>query len=364
MKKKTRPQAKAKPKPKSKPKAKPPAKGKPKPRPTPAPKPRPGGGGGGSAVPGPIQHVVFLIKENHCFDNYFGTFPGANGAKLPHAPNPPTQDPNHTHAHWLTRKQTATALQYVEADTPAYFSYARQFTLCDNYYTDVAGPSTPNHLMLIAGDSPVIDNPHSGYRGGPIGQLYNLPSLPASLDQAKLTWANYNGYAFQYIKSLAGRQKLPQQQFATDAAAGKLPNVSWVYADHLESEHPLDNVTHGMQWTVNQVNAIVKGGLWPSTAIFITWDDWGGWLDHVDPPNVESWPADGTQFRYGSRVGCLVLSPFAKSGFISKVLHSHVSLLKFCATQFNLPPVNQRVAQSDGMTDCFDFTQKPLPPPK
>jgi len=122
MKKKTRPQAKAKPKPKSKPKAKPPAKGKPKPRPTPAPKPRPGGGGGGSAVPGPIQHVVFLIKENHCFDNYFGTFPGANGAKLPHAPNPPTQDPNHTHAHWLTRKQTATALQYVEADTPAYFS--------------------------------------------------------------------------------------------------------------------------------------------------------------------------------------------------------------------------------------------------
>jgi phospholipase C len=84
----------------------------------------------------------------------------------------------------------------------------------------------------------------------------------------------------------------------------------------------------------------------------------------VDPPNVQPWPADGTQFRYGSRVGCLVLSPFAKSGFISKMLHSHVSLLKFCATQFNLPPVNQRVAQSDGMTDCFDFTQKPLPSPK
>ena len=364
MKKKARPRAKPKPRAKSKPKAKPPAKAKRKPRPKPAPKPRPGGGGGGGAVPGPIQHVVFFIKENHCFDNYFGTFPGANGAKLPRAPNPPTQDPNHTHGHWLTRKQTATALQYVEADIPAYFSYARQFTLCDNYYTDVAGPSTPNHLMLIAGDSPLINNPHSGYRGGPNGPLFNLPSLPDSLDQAKLTWANYNGYAFQYIKGLAGKQKFPQQQFATDAAAGKLPNVSWAYADHPESEHPLGNVTHGMQWTVNQVNAIVQGGLWPSTAIFITWDDWGGWLDHVDPPNVQSWPADGTQFRYGSRVGCLVLSPFAKSGFISKILHSHVSLLKFCATQFRLPPVNPRVAQSDGMTDCFDFSQKPLPPPK
>jgi phospholipase C len=373
MKKKARPRAKVKPKAKPKPKARPHPKPKPKPRPKPVPKPGPppkppkpgpGGGGGGGGVPGPIQHVVFFIKENHCFDNYFGTFPGANGAKLPHAPNPPTQDPNHQHGHWLTRKTTAVAQQYLEADIPAYFSYARQFTLCDNYYTDVTGPSTPNHLMLIAGDSPLIDNPHSGYRGGPNGPLFNLPSLPASLDQAKLTWANYNGYAFQYIKGLAGKQKFPQQQFATDAAAGKLPNVSWVYADHLESEHPLGNVTHGMQWTVNQVNAIVQGGLWPSTAIFITWDDWGGWLDHVDPPNVQSWPADGTQFRYGSRVGCLVLSPFAKSGFISRTLHSHVSLLKFCATQFNLPPVNQRVAQSDGMTDCFDFTQKPLPSPK
>jgi phospholipase C len=366
MKKKARPRAKAKPKAKPKPKPRPKPAPKPAPRPKPPkpPKPVPGGGGGGGGVPGPIQHVVLLIKENHGFDNYFGTFPGANGAKLAHAPNPPTQDPNHTHGHWLTRKQTAVAQQYVEADIPTYFSYARQFTLCDNYYTDVTGPSTPNHLMLIAGDSPIIDNPHSGYRGGPNAPLFNLPSLPANLDQAKLTWANYNGYAFQYIKGLAGKQKFPQQQFAIDAAAGKLPNVSWVYADHLESEHPLDNVTHGMQWTVNQVNAIVKGGLWPSTAIFITWDDWGGWLDHVDPPNVESWPADGTQFRYGTRVGCLVLSPFAKAGFISKTLHSHVSLLKFCATQFKLPPVNQRVAQSDGMTDCFDFTQKPLPPPK
>src|SRR5258708_15065173 len=97
-----------------------------------------------------------------------------------------------------------------------------------------------------------------------------------------------------------------------------------------------------MQWTVNQVNAIVKGGLWPSTAIFITWDDWGGWLDHVDPPNVESWPADGTQFRYGSRVRCLVLSPLSKSGFISKMLHPPPSPLQFCATQVSPAPVKQR----------------------
>ncbi len=303
----------------------------------------------------PIQHVVVIFKENHTFDNYFGTFPGANGATMAHSPNPPARDPDHRHKAWLNRAQGAVREQFIESDIPAYFAYARQFTLCDNYFTDVAGPSTPNHLMLLTADSPVIDNPS----GKPV---YDLPSLPASLDAAGLAWANYGGYAFGMIKALAGHRQHSSDQFAKDAAAGKLPAVSWVYAPQGFSEHPVDNVTNGMQWSVDQVNALVKGGLWPQTAIFITWDDWGGWYDHVNPPEVEKW-TDGTQFRYGSRVGCLVLSPYAKSGYISKVLHSHVSLMKFCETTFKLPSLNARDAAADGMSDCFDFTQAPLPPP-
>ncbi len=321
---------------------------------------------------GVIEHVVLVIKENHSFDNYFGTFPGVDGATMQRSPNPPPKDPAHRHAAWLTRKTTAARQQFVEQDIPAYFAYARQFTLCDHYFTDVAGPSTPNHLMLIAADSPVIDNPHQ-YRLPAGAQPFNLKSLPASLEKVQLTWGNYGGYAFDFIRDLRGKAKLKSEQFKTDAAAGKLPTVSWVYAPHDASEHPPDpkdqpdpligNVTHGMQWTVEQVNAIVQGGLWPKTAIFITWDDWGGWSDHVDPPDVEQWKADGTQFRYGSRVGCLVLSPFARSGYISRVLHSHVSLLKFCETTLGLPPLNQRDAKADDMSDCFDFTRQAVPPP-
>jgi phospholipase C len=318
------------------------------------------------ASQGPIQHVVVIFKENHTFDNYFGTLPGANGAMMAHAPNPPTHDPDHRHKAWLNRTTGAVREQYLESDIPVYFAYARQFTLCDNYFTDVAGPSTPNHLMVLAADSPVIDNPS----GNPV---YDLPSLPASLDAAGLTWGNYGGYAFAYIKALAGRPQQSSDQFAKDAAARRLPAVSWVYAPQAFSEHPPDppdqganppvgNVTNGMQWTVDQINAIVQGGLWPLTAIFVTWDDWGGWYDHVDPPEVEKW-TDGTQFRYGSRVGCLVLSPYAKNGYISKVLHSHVSLVKFCETTFGLPFLNSRDKAADDMSDCFDFTQKPLPPP-
>jgi phospholipase C len=316
---------------------------------------------------GPIQHVVILFKENHAFDNYFGTFPGATGATMQHSANPPTRDPDHTHKGWLNRATGSVRQQFLESDIPSYFAYARQFSLCDNYFTDVAGPSTPNHLMLLTADSPIIDNPS----GNPV---YDLPSLPASLDAAGLTWSNYGGYAFGLIKALAKRPQLASDQFAKDAAAGKLPAVSWVYAPHALSEHPSDpqdkganppvgNVTNGMAWTVSQVNAIVQGGLWPQIAIFITWDDWGGWYDHVDPPQVEKW-TDGTQFRYGTRVGCLVLSPYAKAGYISKILHSHVSLVRFCETTFGLPALNARDGAADDMSDCFDFRQKPAPAPR
>jgi phospholipase C len=319
----------------------------------------------------PIKHVVIIVKENHGYDNYFGAFPGGNGVTMARSPNPPPKDPNHRHAAWLTRDTTAPRVQFPQADIPHYWSYASQFTICDNYFTDVAGPSTPNHLMLIMADSKLVDNPSRNYRKNPGPPLFDAPSLPSQLDAAGLTWGNYNGYAFEFIKHTAGK-KLPWQQFAKDAAAGKLPSVSWLYADGLLSEHPADtpaeraagngNVTKGMQWTVDQVNAIVAAKLWPQVAIFITWDDWGGWWDHATPPEVEKW-TDGTQFRYGGRVGCLVLSPFARKGHVSKALHSHVSLVKFCETNFGLPSLNARTAAADGMTDCFDLSQAPLPPP-
>jgi phospholipase C len=107
---------------------------------------------------------------------------------------------------------------------------------------------------------------------------------------------------------------------------------------------------------------VVAAGLWPQVAIFVAWDCWGGWWDHVTPPEVEKW-TDGTQFRYGGRIGCIVLSPYAKKGFVSHAMHSNISLLKFCENNFGLPSLNARTATADGMEDCFDLTQSPLPPP-
>src|SRR5712664_3210801 len=103
-----------------------------------------------------------------------------------------------------------------------------------------------------------------------------------------------------------------------------------------------------------QVNVLVTGGIWLKTVVFITCDDWGGWYDHVNPPKVETWTRPdpqpsykGTQFRYGSRVGCIVMSPYARQGYVSKTLHSHVSLVKFCESIFGLSPLNNRDRNAD-----------------
>ena len=326
-----------------------------------------------------IEHVVIIVKENHTFDNYFGSYPGADGKRLGHADNPPPTDPRHDHRTWMQRGSDARfQVQYVKSDIPGYFAYAQQFTLCDNYFSEVAGPSTPNHLMLICADAPIINNPAHHYNPRP-GDGYELSSLPLQLEKAGFSWGNYGGYAFHYIKELAGHTcNHTRDLFAQHAAAGRLPAVSWVYGDGRPdlSEHPTQDVTDGMQWTVEQVRAIVTGSLWPKTAIFITWDDWGGWYDHVDPPVVETWnparaqqPTDsfpefkGQPFRYGSRVPCLAMGPFAKPGYVSKQLNSHVSLGRFCQINFGLPALGERDAASNAMSDCFDATQPPNPPP-
>ncbi len=326
----------------------------------------------------PIEHVVIIVKENHTFDNYFGTFPGVDGTRLAAAQNPPPSDPDHRHETWMARtSETQYMVQYGEHDIPAYFDYARRFTLCDRYFSEVAGPSTPNHLMLICADSPLIDNPAHHYRPTPLDR-YQLPSLPMELEKHGLTWGSYGSYAFRYVADLASHPgNHSRSLFAKYAAEGNLPTVSWVYGDGRpsETEHPTENITDGMHWTAQQVEAIIAGGLWDKTAIFITWDDWGGWFDHVTPPVKETWDPRhaqrsvdahpefaGKPFRWGSRVPCLALGPYAKPGHVSHQENSHVSLLKFCETIFGLDPLTDRDAASNGMSDCFDFNQAILPP--
>jgi phospholipase C len=325
-----------------------------------------------------IEHVVIIVKENHTFDNYFGSYGGgADGEALPQAPDPPPWDPDHKHQTWMKRSEdTRYRVQYRHDDIKGYFDLARRFTLCDRYFSEVAGPSTPNHLMLVCADAPIINNPRHHYRPTP-SDVYRMPSLPTALEKKGLTWGNYGGYAFQYIAELKGHPgNHGRDVFLSDLRNDDLKNVSWVYGDGKPdlSEHPKQVVTDGMQWTVDLVHAVAVSGMWDRTALFVTWDDWGGWYDHVQPPVKETWDSrkaqrpddanpqfDGEPFRWGSRVPCLVVSPWARSGYVSHQENSHVSILKFVESVFGLDALTPRDGASNGMSDCFDFSQAPLP---
>jgi len=339
-----------------------------------------------AAPASPIEHVVLIVKENHTFDNYFGTFPGAAGATLGRAVDPEEPDPPHDHHAWLQRNDPpprgAVRLQYGRSDIPAYWAYAQQYVLCDNYFTEIASQSEPNHLVLITGGTPLIDNatPQRNYQPQP---PFAVNSLPALLKAAGHQWRAYSddpmATYFRHIKELAGDPwNVQGAQFDRDAASGTLPAVSWLYAPGPLSEHPAPadhapNISRGCLWTAARVAAIASGPLWPKTAIFITWDDFGGHFDHVAPPNVLQWTKagppgyQGSQFRYGNRVPCLVVSPYANKG-VNSTFHSHVSLVKFCLRNFGLPPLGAFDAipgdRSDDMWDCFNFAAPPrLAPP-
>lgn len=342
-----------------------------------SPNPRKMGSAGAPASP--IEHVVIIVKENHTFDNYFGTFPGAAGATEPHAADPETSDPPHDHHAWLRRDDPgpggAHRLQYLKADIPAYWALAQQYTLCDQYFTEIASQSEPNHLVLIAGTTPLIDNSsaHRTYQPQP---PYDINSLPSALKAAGRDWRAYSddklASYFRNIQALANDPwNVTGSQFDQDVARGFLPAVSWMYAPGNLSEHPGNstaNVGPGTAWTAARVTAAAKSALWPKMAILITWDDWGGWYDHIAPPNVMQWkgggPAgyQGSQFRYGSRVPCLVVSPYAKVG-IDSTFHSHISIVKFCLRNFALPSLGGFDAlpgdKSDNMWGCFDFAAPP-----
>ena len=148
----------------------------------------------------------------------------------------------------------------------------------------------------------------------------------------------------------------------TDIMNGNLATVSWVIPNGLESDHALSNDGSGPSYVASIVNAIGNSAYWSNTAIILTWDDWGGWYDHVAPQvlggsNCTQW---GCGYVYGFRVPMIVISPYAKPAYISKVTHDFGSILKFLETTYNLPSLGYADAPADDLSDCFNFNQTPL----
>lgn len=365
-----------------------------------------------------IDHIVFVVKENRTFDNYFGTFPGADGATagqistgatlpLGHMPDRLPRDIGHSFQDATTaidggkmdrfdlipggneRNDYLGYTQFVAADIPNYWRYAEAFTLADRMFSSLTGPSFPNHLYTVGAQSGgAINNPTSQSIWGcdaddtakvqvldPQGKItttypcFDFQTVADALEAVHVPWRYYApikgqpGYiwsaldAIRHIRlgALWSQRVVPYRQFVADAQAGQLPAVSWLIADSAESEHPPASVCAGENWTVQQLNAIMQSAAWDSTAIFVTWDDFGGFYDHVAPSVVD-------RFGLGPRVPLLIISPFAREGVVSHTPYEFSSVLRFIEDRYGLAPLTDRDATAGNLLDAFDFTQAPAPP--
>jgi len=277
------------------------------------------------------------------------------------------------------------------ADVDPYFQLAEQYTFADRMFQTNQGPSFPAHQFIISGTSaPTADsnlfaaeNPGgvanasnntgctapsqefvgmidpSGSESQRLYPCFDHPTLVDLLDSRGISWRYYTPSAGSIwtgpnaIQHLRFGQDwdnvvLHPTQILTDIANGQLANVSWVMPSGRSSDHPLSNDGSGPSWVASIVNAIGNSQYWDNTVIFITWDDWGGWYDHVAPTVINS-------YEYGFRVPLIVVSPFARQGYVSHVTHDFGSILKFTEELYHLDSLGYADALADDLSDCFDY---------
>ncbi len=308
---------------------------------------------------------------------------------------------------------------YVQAsDVGPYFQLAEQYAFGDRMFQTNQGPSFPAHQFIISGTSApsadsksfiaenaggvpnadgmtgciappaefvsVIDS--AGQETSKIYPCADHPALTDELNAQNISWRYYTPTAGSLwtgpnaIQHLCGPNNQPPNatactgpdwvnnvilndtQVLTDIAGSKLSQVSWVIPRGANSDHAGSVANKGgPSWVASVVNAIGNSSYWANTAIVITWDDWGGWYDHVPPMklinNRTNW---GSGYVYGFRVPLIVVSPYARAGYISHTNHDFGSILNLIERSFSLPSLGYADAYADDLSDCFNFSQTPL----
>jgi len=304
--------------------------------------------------------------------------------------------------------------KYVDpSDVQPYFALAEQYTFGDRMFQTNEGPSFPAHQFIIAGTSaptatsflfaaenpptkytntgcisplketvPMIDAAGSETSQAPEYPCFEHPTLSDLLQINGVTWRYYTPSAGSIwtgpvaIEHICQQQTIggtltctgpdwpnviiPQSQVLQDIANGQLAQVTWIIPGGLDSDHAFSNDGSGPSWVASIVNAIGNSEYWANTAIIITWDDWGGWYDHVAPKVINDGVSWGSGYVYGFRVPLIVVSPYAKAAYISHVTHDFGSILKFIETTFKLPALGYADTPADDLSDCFNLTQTPL----
>lgn len=343
----------------------------------------------------PIRHIVVVVQENHSFDSYFGRlhasgqpdaealparFTNTDGSFVlaPHAATSTCLDvdPPHqwhdAHLAWngghmdgFGRNGGSGAFTYYDAPLmPFYYWLASTYTIADRYFAAVLGGTWANRDYLYAATSRGVFDSFSR-------PIPDIPTIFDALSSGGVTWGVYtDGEPFQDTLGWdRGHGSVYTfEQFVNQAAAGTLPSVAFVdppaFSDQDEHPSEVGDLGKGQDWSRQVYQAVVASPLWPQTAMLLTWDEWGGFFDHVPPPPACVPSPDQPDFdRLGFRVGLIVVSPWARPHAVSHVPHSHTSITRLIELVYDLPALTDRDANSDALLDMFDFTWPNLAAP-
>jgi phospholipase C len=373
----------------------------------------PADGLGAEPVPStPIRHFIFLMQENHTFDNYFGTYPGVDGippgtclpvdlldsqneecvapfhisdrksANLDHSRRTFTLQYNDGRMDGFVyainqRNQNGVIAMgyYDDRDLPYYWNIADEYVLFDHFFSSAHSGSSTNHMYSVAGVPGVGRTPTKGYGNG-------ITTIFDRLEERGISWKfyvqNYDpSITYRNLPSDANRAsqvvwvpllnfdrflddpKLNSHivdlgEYFTDLKNGTLPSVAYIVPSGA-SEHPPGSLLAGQRFVRKLIQALMSSEAWSSSAFMWTYDDWGGWYDHMPPPQVDT---EG----YGFRVPALLVSPYARRGYIDSSQLDFTSALKFIEDNWNVDPLAARDTVARSIITAFDFSQPPRKP--
>lgn len=352
----------------------------------------------------PIEHFIILMQENRSFDHYFGHMTGVDGtpatASNPRPDGTPvapyhlatycTEDTNHewggSHTQWnggandgfvVTNEPNGERAMgyYDETDLPFYYDLYSTFAMSDHHFCSVLGPTWVNRNFFMAGTS-------FGVTTNIAVPAAVLPTdgsnyvLPQQLDMAGVDWSIYYASApFMYgtfptwsFERPNRRHFKPFDQFFADVDAGTLAPVAWVdptwdWAGGVDAtdEHPHANIQRGQEWVREIITRVMASPLWDRTALVLTYDEHGGFYDHVSPPAAcvpdALEPAGGEHFdRLGFRVPLVVVSPWSRPHYVSSQVTDLTSIVRLVEARYLLPALTARDANAWPLLDMFDFT--------
>jgi phospholipase C len=367
----------------------------------------------------PIKHIVIIVRENHSFDNLFGRFPRADGTiyarrgkqkiKMGTTPDVLKHDIGHGDFdavmavdggkmdrfyridNAIQRGKDIADSQFMQSQIADYWAYATDFGLADHFFSTVLSSSFPNHLVTVSGQSAyTVGNPHDSgstrswgcdaapltlvktYRNRKYHQVrpcFGIKTLVDEANSAGVSWKYYApkpgtfGYIWSTLDSIKQIRNNSKQwsnvvtpgQFDKDVQAGTLPALSWLVSDLKVSEHPPMSECAGQNWTVDRINQIMKSPLWKDTAIVLTWDDFGGFYDHVAPPHR-------SVFSLGPRVPTIVISPYSRAHTVNHTQYDFRSIVKFVEEQLGLPHQARYDRSINSLGSMIDTAQAPLSP--